>query len=131
MMERNIKCPKCQRAMQKGYIPDATYGGVVLGTWVEGEVETGFLGAIKLKGKTRRTITAYRCSSCGYLESDVGGTVSMRQNDLTPLDLIAGETRRGLAMWTDDRRLARDCYAEVWTATRIDGFLECDKSLAL
>jgi hypothetical protein len=61
----------------------------------------------------------------------LGGTVSMRQNDLTPLDLIAGETRRGLAMWTDDRRLARDCYAEVWTVTRIDGFLECDKSLAL
>ena len=69
MMGRNIKCPKCQRAMQKGYIPDATYGGVVLGTWVEGEVETGFLGAIKLKGKTRRKITTYRCSSCGYLES--------------------------------------------------------------
>ena len=64
-------------------------------------------------------------------QADLGGTVSMRQNDLTPLDLIAGETRRCLAMWTDDRRLARDCYAEVWTVTRIDGFLECDKSLAL
>ena len=55
----------------------------------------------------------------------------MRQNDLTPLDLIARETRRDLAMWTDDRRLARDCYTEVWTVTRIDGFLECDKSIAL
>jgi hypothetical protein len=61
----------------------------------------------------------------------LGGTVSMRQNDLTPLDLIAGETRRRLAMRTDDRRLARDCYAEVWTVTRINGLLECDKSLAL
>jgi hypothetical protein len=49
--------------VQKGYIPDATYGGVVLGTWVEGEVETGFLGAIKLKGKTRRTITTYRAAT--------------------------------------------------------------------
>jgi hypothetical protein len=55
----------------------------------------------------------------------------MRQNDLAPLDLIARETRCGLAMWTDDRRLAGDRYAEVWTVTRIDGFLECDKSLAL
>ena len=64
-------------------------------------------------------------------QADLGGTVSMRQHDLTPLDLIAGETRRGLAMWTDDRWLARDCYTEVWTVTRIDGFLECDKSLAL
>jgi hypothetical protein len=64
-------------------------------------------------------------------QADLGGTVSMRQNDLAPLDLIARETRCGLAMWTDDRRLARDCYAEVWTVTRIDGFLECDKSLAL
>jgi hypothetical protein len=69
MMQRDPKCPKCQRAMQKGYLPDATYGGVVLGTWVEGEVETGFLGAIKLKGNARRTITTYRCTSCGYLES--------------------------------------------------------------
>jgi predicted nucleic-acid-binding Zn-ribbon protein len=68
MLERNIKCPKCQRAIQKGYIPDATCG-VVLGTWIGGEVETGFLGAIKLKGKTRRRITTYRCNSCGYLES--------------------------------------------------------------
>jgi hypothetical protein len=33
-------------------------------------------------------------------------TVSMRQKDLTPLDLIARETRCGLAMWTDDRRLS-------------------------
>jgi hypothetical protein len=64
-------------------------------------------------------------------QADLGGIVSMRQNDLAPLDLIARETRCGLAMWTDDRRLARDCYAEVWTVTRIDGFLECDKSLAL
>jgi hypothetical protein len=64
-------------------------------------------------------------------QADLGDTVSTCQNDLTPLDLIAGETRRCLAMGTDDRRLARDCYAEVWTAARIDGFLECDKSLAL
>jgi hypothetical protein len=54
----------------------------------------------------------------------------MRQNDLTPLDLIAGEARRGLAMRTDDGRLPRDCYAEVWMVTWIDGLLKCDKSLA-
>ena len=51
MMERNIKCPKCQRAMQKGYIPDATYGGVVLGRWVEGDVETDFLEPSSLREK--------------------------------------------------------------------------------
>jgi hypothetical protein len=66
-----------------------------------------------------------------YARHRLSCTVSMRQNDLTPLDLIVGETRHGPAMWTDDRRLARDCYAEVWTVTWIDRFLECDKSLAL
>ena len=50
-------------------VPTGDAKGVVLGTWVEGDVETGFLGAVKLKGKTRRTITSYRCNSCGYLES--------------------------------------------------------------
>jgi hypothetical protein len=55
----------------------------------------------------------------------------LRQNDLTPLDLIAAETRRGLAMWADDGRLARDRDAEVRTVNRIDRFLECDKPLAL
>jgi hypothetical protein len=58
-------------------------------------------------------------------------TYLLRQNDLTPLDLIAAETGRGLAVWADDGRLSRDRDAEVGTATRIDGFSECDKPLAL
>ena len=61
----------------------------------------------------------------------LGRTVSMRQNDLTPLDLIAGETRRGLAMWTDDRRLAYDRNPQIWTVHGIDRFLECNKPCAL
>jgi hypothetical protein len=64
-------------------------------------------------------------------QADPGQTVSLRQNDLTPLDLIAEEMRRGLAMWADDRRLARDRDAEVRTVTRINGFFKCDKPLAL
>jgi hypothetical protein len=55
----------------------------------------------------------------------------MRQNDLTPFDLIAGKTRRGLAMWACDGRLACNRDAEVRTVTRIDGFFECDKPRAL
>jgi hypothetical protein len=62
--------------------------------------------------------------------ADPGRAVSLRQNDLAPLDLIAPETRRGLAMWADDGRLAGDRDAEVWTIIRIDGFFECDKPFA-
>jgi hypothetical protein len=30
------------------------------------------------------------------------------QHNLTPLDLIVAETSRGLAMWTNNRRIAGD-----------------------
>ena len=33
---------------------------------------------------------------------------SLRQHDLTPLDLIVAETSSDLAMWTNDGRLAGD-----------------------
>jgi hypothetical protein len=60
-----------------------------------------------------------------------GATGSRRQNDLTPLDLIAGETRRGLAMRAHDGRLARDRNPQMWTVHGIDRFLECNKPCAL
>jgi hypothetical protein len=45
---------------------------------------------------------------------------SLRQHYLTPLNLIAAETGRGLAMWADDRRLAGDGNLEVRAITWID-----------
>jgi len=35
----------------------------------EGAPEKGWTGNVKMKGKRKLDITAYRCTSCGYLES--------------------------------------------------------------
>jgi hypothetical protein len=55
---------------------------------------------------------------------------SMRQHNLTPLDLIAAETSRDLAMWTNDGRIAGDRNPQVRIVTLIDGFLKCNKPSA-
>jgi predicted RNA-binding Zn-ribbon protein involved in translation (DUF1610 family) len=66
---RNLECPKCRRQMIEGVILDRTYGQVAASSWIAGPVEKGWLGSIKLRGKTLVDITTYRCPSCGYLES--------------------------------------------------------------
>jgi hypothetical protein len=64
------KCPKCQSAMELGYIPDFSYAAVLRTKWTEGEPEKNFLGSsLKLKGKRQIEITTDRCTKCGYLES--------------------------------------------------------------
>jgi hypothetical protein len=69
LQQRNPKCPKCQRAMEQGFIPDAAYDGAILvGSWLEGVPEKGWTGSVKMKGKRKLDITANRCTSCGYLE---------------------------------------------------------------
>ena len=55
--------------MEEGFIPDASYGAIHIGSWVEGTPEKGWTGSVKLKGKRKFDITTYRCTSCGYLES--------------------------------------------------------------
>ena len=36
MLQRSPKCPKCQHGMELGFVPDATYGGVLVPSWIEG-----------------------------------------------------------------------------------------------
>jgi predicted nucleic-acid-binding Zn-ribbon protein len=62
-------CPKCQGAMETGYIPDANYGGVLRSSWTEGAPERNFFGLLKFKGKRQIATTTDRCTTCGYLES--------------------------------------------------------------
>jgi predicted nucleic-acid-binding Zn-ribbon protein len=62
------ECPKCRGAMEIGHIPDVTYGGATISQWTEGEPERSMLTGIKIRGKRRIEITAYRCTNCGFLE---------------------------------------------------------------
>ena len=48
---------------------DATHGGVMAARWVAGQPEPSFWTGTKVRDKEQRTLTTYRCSQCGYLES--------------------------------------------------------------
>jgi len=69
MVTNDHDCPKCQNAMEEGFIADKTYGGVGTSTWVEGEPEKSFWTGTKTKGKRQVEISTCRCTNCGYMES--------------------------------------------------------------
>ena len=72
MAQRNTVCPKCQAKMEAGLIPDEGYSHTFMSKWVEGIPQKGFFFGLKLKGRRQFAITAYRCTTCGYLESYAG-----------------------------------------------------------
>jgi hypothetical protein len=61
-------CPKCQGTIESGFIPDASYGAVLICNWTEGEPVKNFLGSLKIKGKRQIPLTANRCTRCGFVE---------------------------------------------------------------
>jgi predicted nucleic-acid-binding Zn-ribbon protein len=65
-----MKCPKCESAMETGHILDTGYnvGQWTLSQWIEGFPEKAFWFGVKIKGRRIFTITAHRCVNCGYLE---------------------------------------------------------------
>lgn len=68
MAIRNTTCPKCEGRMEAGFIPDRTYGDVVVSNWVEGPPERRRWSGIRLKDKRQFPITTWRCRACGFLE---------------------------------------------------------------
>jgi predicted nucleic-acid-binding Zn-ribbon protein len=61
-------CPKCQAAMEEGYLLDRTRGGMIPGDCVEGPPEPSVWFGLKLGGREHLRIIALRCPLCGYLE---------------------------------------------------------------
>jgi hypothetical protein len=55
---------------------------------------------------------------------------SIRQHNLTPLDVIVAETSRDLAMRTNYGRITDDRNHQVQIITLVDGFLKCNKPSA-
>lgn len=69
-MSITLECPKCRGTMERGFILDNTHGGKVVSQWVAGEPEESFwVGGVKTKNRTLLSVTTYRCTACGYLES--------------------------------------------------------------
>jgi hypothetical protein len=63
------RCPKCQKTMERGHIPDVGHGRVYHTGWSRGEPEQQrFFGGIKFRPKEQVLLTAFRCPGCGYVE---------------------------------------------------------------
>ena len=62
------KCPACREPMELGVVVDQTHHArAVVPEWVVGYPEFSFWTGLKLKGKKKRSVHAYRCPRCGML----------------------------------------------------------------
>jgi hypothetical protein len=62
-------CPKCDKPMQLGHLPDVAHGMVLQASWSEGEpVPRRFIGGIKYAAQMQIPLQAYRCPACGLVE---------------------------------------------------------------
>jgi hypothetical protein len=69
MQSKELKCPKCDGTMLQGFVPDATYGAVLVSQWYQERPKKGFFGWSTKAPRSRGVpIGAFRCESCGYLE---------------------------------------------------------------
>ena len=70
MDDAALRCPKCQRPMEKGYVADLTYSAALQSAWTRGEpVPRRFRSGVKWNRADNVPIAAFRCTGCGYLES--------------------------------------------------------------
>ena len=69
MPDFHPRCPKCDKAMDRGHIPDVAHGAVLQLSWAPGEpAARRFIGGIKYDADKVTPLTGYRCPTCGYVE---------------------------------------------------------------
>jgi hypothetical protein len=70
MADFHPRCPKCDKIMDRGHLPDALdHASSVLAKWAPGvPEERRFLGGIKVHADDDIPLVAYRCPGCGYVE---------------------------------------------------------------
>jgi hypothetical protein len=67
-------CPKCQRAMEEGFLLDKGHMNVAsTAEWLEGAPESSFWTGLKTRDRERLSVRTFRCTGCGYLESYARG----------------------------------------------------------
>lgn len=69
MADFHPKCPKCDRVMDRGHLPDMGHAQVFQSSWAPGEPEARrFIGGIKYHEAEVIPLSVYRCPDCGFLE---------------------------------------------------------------
>lgn len=61
-------CLRCGGKMEEGFALDETYGEKKQGQWIEGEPKKSTWTGLKLSGRKKLPISAYRCLACGFLD---------------------------------------------------------------
>ncbi len=61
-------CLRCGGEMEEGFALDELHGGMKQGQWVAGIPEKSIWTGLKLKGRRKMPISAYRCLACGFLD---------------------------------------------------------------
>lgn len=67
--QQEVKCPDCEVAMVKGFMPDKTHNGTYYTRWVPGELTFWCSFFSGLNGKGTYPVSSYRCPHCGLLRS--------------------------------------------------------------
>lgn len=69
MADFHPRCPKCDKPMDRGHLPDVAHGQVLRSGWAPGDAESRrFVGGIKYRADQVIPLVAYRCPTCGYVE---------------------------------------------------------------
>jgi hypothetical protein len=69
MADFHPRCPKCDKPMDPGHVPDVAHCQVLRSCWAPREPEVRrYLGGIKYRAKELIPLSAYRCPDCGYVE---------------------------------------------------------------
>jgi predicted nucleic-acid-binding Zn-ribbon protein len=69
MTDGQQQCPKCNGRMEQGFILDKGLNAQYISRWAAGQPENSFFTVTKVSESQAIPIGAFRCSSCGYLES--------------------------------------------------------------
>jgi hypothetical protein len=64
-----MKCPKCESAMELGFVGDQSYGQSFGQLWYSGPMKWWWWGPIKLNNRKKLFVQTMRCRACGFLES--------------------------------------------------------------
>jgi ribosomal protein S27AE len=73
-MAGSKQCPKCSSSMSEGFIIDHTESGTTVGSWVEGQPAKSVWTGLKLGGRPKLDMAAWRCGRCGFVELYASGT---------------------------------------------------------
>ena len=79
-MAQSKQCLRCGGTLVEGFVVDQAHGGAAtVPTWVEGAPQKSVWTGVKLGGKAKLDIAAWRCRSCGLLEQYAAAGPSQHQ----------------------------------------------------